>query len=108
LSPGYRGEVARRYRYLDGSGEIGVITSVTQPFCGDCTRLRLSSEGKLYTCLFGRNGHDARSLLRNGASDVEISEFLRNVWSSRGDRYSEERSARTRRLPRVEMSYIGG
>jgi cyclic pyranopterin phosphate synthase len=108
LPANYSGEVARRFRYRDGSGEIGVITSVTQPFCGNCTRLRLSSDGKLYTCLFGRNFHDVRSLLRAGASDAELQQFLTTLWQARSDRYSEERSERTRSLPRVEMSYIGG
>jgi len=109
LEPAYRGEVARRYVYEDGSGEIGVIASVTQPFCGDCTRARLSADGKLYTCLFAVRGHDFRSLLRDGRSDEEVSDFLRGLWSRRGDRYSEQRSAETAGLrKKVEMSYIGG
>ncbi len=106
--PNYRGEVARRYRYRDGGGEIGIISSVTQPFCGNCTRARLSSEGKLYTCLFGADGYDLRSLLRNGASDEEIGAFVRTVWSGRRDRYSELRTLATGRLRKVEMSHIGG
>jgi GTP 3',8-cyclase len=104
----YRGEVARRYRYLDGAGEIGVIASVTQPFCGDCTRARLSADGKLYTCLFAARGHDLRALLRSGAGDDELAERLSAVWAARDDRYSELRSAETTDLERVEMSYIGG
>ena len=105
----YRGEVARRYEYEDGSGEVGVIASVTQPFCGDCTRARLSADGKLYTCLFAFRGHDFRSLLRDGKSDDEIAEFLRGLWLKRNDRYSELRSADTSGLrQKVEMSYIGG
>ncbi|MGE0599262.1 MAG: GTP 3',8-cyclase MoaA [Dehalococcoidia bacterium] len=104
----YRGEVARRWRYKDGSGEIGVITSISEPFCGDCTRARLSPEGELYTCLFGVRGHDFRSLLRSGASDEEIAAFLASVWHVRDDRYSELRTAETALLPKVEMSHIGG
>ena len=108
VGPAYRGEVARRYRYRDGGGEIGFITSVTQPFCGDCTRARLSAEGALYTCLFATNGTDLREPLRSGATDSELTELLRRIWGVREDRYSEERSAATAALPRVEMSYIGG
>jgi cyclic pyranopterin phosphate synthase len=104
----YRGEVAQRWRYLDGSGEIGVITSISQPFCGDCTRARLSPEGELYTCLFGVRGHDFRTLLRNGATDEEIASFLASVWRIRDDRYSELRTEETAGLPKVEMSHIGG
>ena len=104
----YRGEVANRYRYADGGGEIGVIASVTQPFCGDCTRLRLSSEGKLYTCLFGTSGTDLRGPMRQGANDEEITALLGTVWTERTDRYSEERSGIPLDLPKVEMSYIGG
>jgi cyclic pyranopterin phosphate synthase len=106
--PNYRGEVARRWRYRDGGGEIGVIASVTQPFCGDCTRARLSAEGRLYTCLFGLRGHDLRALLRSGASDEELAEAIGRIWGRRADRYSEIRSANTLDLPKVEMSYIGG
>jgi cyclic pyranopterin phosphate synthase len=106
--PAYRGEVARRYRYVDGAGEIGVIASVTQPFCGDCTRARLSAEGRLYTCLFALRGHDLRALVRGGATDRELDEAIDKIWSRRGDRYSELRSAETAQLPKVEMSYIGG
>jgi cyclic pyranopterin phosphate synthase len=108
IEPNYRGEVANRYRYLDGSGEIGVIASVTQPFCGDCTRARLSAKGQLFTCLFAVAGHDLRALLRDGASDGDISEKINSIWSYRGDRYSEIRSAHTPTRPKVEMSYIGG
>ncbi len=108
VGPGYRGEVARRWRYKDGRGEVGVIASVTQPFCGDCTRARLSAEGKLFTCLFAVRGHDLRALIRGGASDEELGTALRDVWKTRKDRYSELRSAATESLPRVEMSYIGG
>jgi cyclic pyranopterin phosphate synthase len=104
----YRGEVARRWRYRDGSGEIGVIASVTQPFCGDCTRARLSAEGRLYTCLFGVRGHDLRALVRGEASDEELHEAIGRIWGARTDRYSELRSANTVDLPKVEMSYIGG
>jgi cyclic pyranopterin phosphate synthase len=108
VEPAYRGEVARRYRYRDGKGEIGVIASVTQPFCGDCTRARLSAEGRLFTCLFGLRGHDLRAVIRSGASDEELTETIREVWNARKDRYSELRSDATVDLPRVEMSYIGG
>jgi len=106
--PNYPGEVARRYRYRDGSGEFGVIASVTQPFCGACTRLRLSADGSLYTCLFATQGHDLRELVRAGMSDDDLGAFLDGVWKARTDRYSEIRSSQTRDLPKVEMSYIGG
>ncbi len=108
VEPAYRGEVARRWRYRDGAGEIGVIASVTQPFCGDCTRARISAEGRLYTCLFAVKGHDLRALVRSGASDEELAAAIGSVWRVRADRYSELRSGRTAGLPRVEMSYIGG
>jgi cyclic pyranopterin phosphate synthase len=108
LQANYRGEVANRYRYKDGSGEIGVIASVTQPFCGDCTRVRLSSEGLLYTCLFAASGRDVRALLRGGASDDAIAEFIGDIWRTRADRYSELRTAETAKQPKVEMSHIGG
>ena len=104
----YRGEVAQRFRYRDGVGEIGVISSVTQPFCGDCTRARISAEGKLYTCLFALRGTDLRALLRGGASDDELRKAIAGVWARRTDRYSEIRTERTSELPRIEMSYIGG
>ncbi len=108
VEAGYRGEVARRYRYRDGGGEIGVIASVTQPFCGDCTRARLSAEGQLFTCLFAVRGHDLRALIRGGASDEELAAALAGVWSRRSDRYSDLRSSATEALEKVEMSYIGG
>ena len=108
VPPNYQGEVADRWRYRDGSGEIGVIASVTQPFCGTCTRARLTAEGQLYTCLFGVRGHDFRALLRGGATDEQVSERIRGVWRVRADRYSELRSAATVPLPKVEMSHIGG
>jgi GTP 3',8-cyclase len=104
----YRGEVAERWRYVDGSGEIGFISSVTQAFCRDCTRARLSAEGTLYTCLFATRGTDFRALLRADASDADLTGLIRSVWAARGDRYSEIRSAETSKLRKVEMSYIGG
>ncbi|MBI3068289.1 MAG: GTP 3',8-cyclase MoaA [Betaproteobacteria bacterium] len=108
LDPNYTGEVAERWRYRDGSGEIGVIASVTHAFCRDCTRTRLSTEGKLYTCLFATHGHDLRALLRGGATDEDIFEAIGAIWSKRTDRYSEIRSAHTAGLDKIEMSYIGG
>ncbi len=109
VAPAYRGEVARRWRLAEGGGEIGLIASVTQPFCGDCTRARLSADGHLYTCLFARAGFDLRPLLRGGAGDGELRERLAGVWSRRADRYSEERTGRTPPAGgRIEMSYIGG
>jgi len=107
-APTRPGEVARRYRYLDGKGEIGIIASVTQPFCGGCTRARLSAEGQLYTCLFGRHGHDLRRVLRDGSSDSDLGAFVRSIWEQRSDRYSELRTAQTTMSPKVEMSHIGG
>lgn len=104
----YRGEVAERWRYLDGSGEVGFISSVTQAFCRDCTRARLSAEGQLFTCLFATQGTDLRSLLRADASDAEISAAITKVWQRRADRYSEIRTEETAKLRKVEMSYIGG
>jgi cyclic pyranopterin phosphate synthase len=108
VPPSYPGEVANRFRYRDGSGEIGVIASVTQPFCGGCTRARLSAEGRLYTCLFAAKGHDLRDLIRNGATDHELGESIGAVWKRRSDRYSEIRTADTTTRERVEMSHIGG
>jgi GTP 3',8-cyclase len=108
LPPRYPGEVAERYRYRDGSGEIGVIASVTRPFCGACTRARLSADGSLYTCLFATTGHDLRALVRGGAGDDEVAAALGGIWRERTDRYSELRSSATPDLPKVEMSYIGG
>jgi GTP 3',8-cyclase len=108
VEPNYQGEVAERWRYLDGGGEIGVIASVTQPFCGSCTRARLSAEGQLYTCLFAGIGHDLRGLLRGGAADAEIAARLAGIWREREDRYSEVRFDNTVPLKKVEMSHIGG
>jgi cyclic pyranopterin phosphate synthase len=108
VDPNYFGEVAQRWRYADGAGEIGIITSVTQPFCGSCTRARLSAEGELYTCLFAAKGHDLRALMRDGASDDEITAAIASTWRKRDDRYSEVRSEATAGLKRVEMSHIGG
>lgn len=104
----YRGEVAERWRYLDGSGEIGFISSVTQSFCSDCTRARLSAEGKLYTCLFATEGTDFRAPLRADASDDALAALIRRVWSARTDRYSDMRSAQAGQVHKIEMSYIGG
>ena len=106
--PTYRGEVAGRWRYADGGGEFGVISSVTQPFCRDCTRARISAEGVLYTCLFAADGHDLRALLRSDAPDSEITDAIETIWLRRGDRYSELRSAATSTLPRIEMFAMGG
>ena len=108
MPPSKRGEVAERYRYADGSGEIGIIASVSRPFCGDCNRARLSADGQIYTCLFATTGHDLRALVRGGATDAAIEADLRRIWEIRDDRYSEIRSADTVDLPKVEMSYIGG
>lgn len=112
VEPNYTGETAERWRYKDGSGEIGVISSVTQAFCRDCTRARLSTEGKLYTCLFATGGHDLRALLRDGRSNEEISTVIGHLWRARADRYSELRTANTpgsnQAISKVEMSYIGG
>jgi len=107
-TPNYRGEVAKRWRYRDGTGEIGIIASVTQPFCGTCTRARLSADGSLYTCLFATKGHDIRRLLRGGASDEYVAQVIGSIWSRRSDRYSERRASETVALPKIEMSYIGG
>lgn len=104
----YQGEVAKRWRYKDGGGEVGMISSVTQPFCQSCTRARLSAEGKLYTCLFASQGKDLRHLIREGADDQHIVDVLSAVWKKRTDRYSELRTSETVLLPKVEMSYIGG
>ncbi|HKR63520.1 MAG TPA: GTP 3',8-cyclase MoaA [Thermoanaerobaculia bacterium] len=108
IDAAYFGEVAERWRYADGAGEIGIITSVTQPFCGSCTRARLAANGELYLCLFAGEGHDLRALLRRGASDDEISALLAKVWRARDDRYSEVRADATPGLRKVEMSHIGG
>jgi cyclic pyranopterin phosphate synthase len=104
----YRGEVAGRWRYADGGGEFGVISSVTQPFCRDCTRARISAEGKLYTCLFAVDGHDLRALVRSEASDADLTDAIETIWLRRGDRYSELRSAATSTLPKIEMFAMGG
>ncbi len=106
--PSYRGEVAGRWRYADGGGEFGVIASVTQPFCRDCTRARVSADGRIYTCLFAVDGHDARAVLRSGVSDAELVAFVGAIWAHRGDRYSELRSAATSALPKIEMFAMGG
>ncbi|MEP7328796.1 MAG: GTP 3',8-cyclase MoaA [Betaproteobacteria bacterium] len=108
VTANYTGEVAERWRYRDGSGEIGVIASVTQAFCADCTRARLSTEGKLYTCLFANEGYDLRALLRDGFDDVALGRAAAAIWRQRTDRYSEIRTANTSATPKVEMSYIGG
>jgi GTP 3',8-cyclase len=108
VEPARADETARRFRYRDGAGEIGVIASVTQPFCGGCSRARLSAEGRLHTCLFALKGHDLRAPLRLGAGDEELSELIRGIWGRRTDRYSELRTAETSTLPKIEMSYIGG
>jgi len=106
--PNYPGEVAGRWRYKDGKGEVGMISSVTQAFCRDCNRARITAEGQMYTCLFAVKGHDFRALLRDGATDDEISNEIARVWNKRADRYSELRSENTIDLPKVEMSHIGG
>lgn len=107
--PNYTGETAERWRYADGSGEIGVISSVTQAFCQDCSRARLSTEGQVYTCLFGSQGHDLRSIVRGGGSDAELAAAIAGLWQQRGDRYSELRgAAQATPARKVEMSYIGG
>jgi cyclic pyranopterin phosphate synthase len=108
LAPNYPGEVARRWRHRDGAGEIGVITSVTQPFCQGCTRARISADGQLYTCLFASTGHDLRGLLRSGADDTTLHRVISAVWSARSDRYSERRTQSTTPARKVEMSHIGG
>jgi len=110
LEPNYRGEVAERYRYADGAGEIGFISSVSHPFCGDCARARLSADGKLYTCLFARSGHDLRTPLRAGASDDEMADLVAARWATRGDRYSEQRAEMRERgdQKHVEMFAVGG
>jgi cyclic pyranopterin phosphate synthase len=111
LAGQYHGEVAKRYRYADGAGELGFISSVSAPFCGDCTRARLSSEGMFYTCLFATAGSDLRGALRSGATDDELTALLVAAWTGREDRYSEQRDALRRReqpLPKIEMHYIGG
>jgi GTP 3',8-cyclase len=108
VEPNYAGEVAQRWRYRDSGREIGVIASVTQAFCRDCSRARLSTDGKVYTCLFADSGYDLRALLRGGYSDAQISNAIAAIWRGRSDRYSEIRTAATPRDSRIEMSYIGG
>jgi cyclic pyranopterin phosphate synthase len=108
IDPNYPGEVAERWRYADGAGEIGVISSVTQAFCSSCNRMRLSTEGSLFTCLFAQSGHDLKTLLRAGASDEALRDEIAAVWQGRTDRYSEIRTLETAKRPKVEMSYIGG
>lgn len=108
IGANYPGEVAQRWRHVDGSGEIGVISSVTQAFCSSCTRVRLSTEGKIYTCLFATEGHDLRALLRAGRSDADITSAIGAIWQARTDRYSEIRTADTAARRKIEMSYIGG
>ena len=109
IDPEYPGEVAERWRYQDGAGEIGVISSVTQAFCASCNRARLSTDGQLFTCLFATTGHDLKALLRGGASDAALRDRIVAIWRGRGDRYSEIRTAETVKLRhKVEMSYIGG
>jgi cyclic pyranopterin phosphate synthase len=108
VGSGYRGEVALRYRYRDGGGEVGVIASVTRPFCGDCTRLRLSPEGRLVTCLFATLGTDLRGPVRSSASDADLERLIRGVWAVREDRYSEQRASMTEPREKVEMYHIGG
>ena len=109
INSNYSGEVASRYRYLDGEGEIGVISSVTKPFCGECTRMRLSPEGKIITCLFSNTGFDLKGPMRDGVSDKELRELICKIWSFREDRYSEERALMTKpRTEKIEMHHIGG
>jgi len=109
LDPAYTGEVARRYAFEDGGGELGFISSVTQPFCGDCSRARLSSDGKFYSCLFAADGTDLRAPLRGGASDEELLALIRGAWEQRSDRYSELRdNLRARGVQHVEMNHVGG
>ncbi|MEI7864287.1 MAG: GTP 3',8-cyclase MoaA [Chthoniobacterales bacterium] len=108
LEPAWRGEVARRYRYADGGGEVGFISSITAPFCGDCNRARLTADGKLVSCLFAFGGTDLRALLRSGGSDEQLSDCIRSLWQAREDRYSDLRVANQTLQPKVEMSYVGG
>jgi len=108
LPRNYSSETALRFRYRDGGGEIGIIASVTMPFCGDCSRLRLSPEGSLFTCLFATQGTDIKTPMRAGASDEELEAIIRQMWTARTDRYSEERSEQTDKRPKIEMYYIGG
>ncbi len=108
ISATYRGEVAKRWRYKDGAGEIGIISSVTEPFCSACNRARLTAEGKIYTCLFASSGFDLREHIRNGADVDQLAEIIQNLWRYRTDRYSELRSKQSDATPKIEMSYVGG
>ena len=108
IDPNYVGEVAKRWRYKDSGNEFGVVTSVTQPFCGDCSRIRLSANGSLYTCLFAVKNHDIKALMRDGSTNEEIAQAIYQIWKEREDRYSQIRSENTNDLPKVEMSFIGG
>ena len=108
IEANYQGEVAKRWRYLDGAGEIGFITSVIQPFCSSCSRIRMSADGSLYTCLFAAEGHDLREQLRSGSSDAELLEWISNIWHKRDDRYSELRQTQVLPVKKVEMSHIDG
>jgi cyclic pyranopterin phosphate synthase len=108
IGPNYVGEVAKRWRYKDSGNEFGVVASVTQPFCGDCSRIRLSANGSLYTCLFAVKNHDVKALMRDGSTDEEIAQAIYQIWKEREDRYSQIRSENTNDLPKVEMSFIGG
>jgi cyclic pyranopterin phosphate synthase len=108
MQPSHPGEVAERWRYADGGGEIGVISSVTRPFCGSCTRARLTADGKLFLCLFASSGHDLRALVRSGQSDEEVTDAIASTWNARADRYSELRSSATPNAPKAEMSLLGG
>ena len=108
VDPNYGGEVAGRWRYLDGAGEVGVISSVTEAFCSTCTRARISTDGQLYTCLFAARGYDLKALVRGGADDAQVAEAVRAIWQRRDDRYSEIRTAETAKARKVEMSFIGG
>jgi cyclic pyranopterin phosphate synthase len=111
VGPAYRGEVASRYRYADGAGEIGIVSSVTEPFCSSCNRARLSADGRLFTCLFASEGTDVLGRLRAGADDAEVLHFLEGVWGRRADRYSDERASLLSKgaaREKIEMSYIGG
>jgi cyclic pyranopterin phosphate synthase len=107
-NPNHHGEVAKRWRYRDGQGEFGIISSVTEAFCSSCNRARLSTDGSLYTCLFADQGYDLKSIIRGGGDDAALSRAIAAVWQSREDRYSEIRTAETAKARKVEMSYIGG
>jgi cyclic pyranopterin phosphate synthase len=111
IPPLYLGEVAKRYQYTDGSGEVGFVSSVSEPFCGDCSRARLTADGKLVTCLFAKDGYDLRESLRGGLGDSDLLKIIQAVWGARKDRYSEQRHRRLSRSgneTKVEMSYVGG